>query len=330
MKFISNSEIDNLKWNVLFQESSYASPFQNLLQYNFLNSIKGFAAEVFAVEEDNNYTSLVVLSIQREPGVKSYFTRRGIIYGGPVVHDGNIKSLEFLLSNISLQYKSKLIYIESRNYFDYSKYDNAFKKNNFIYVPWLNFQLSAIDMAGMKKSMSEARLRQVKKAFKSGVTYRQPNNIEEVSKYYQILQGLYHKKIKKPLFPEEFFLELYRQKIGKFFIVFFQNVIIGGIVCLILENKAIYEFYVCGLDTEYKDQHPSVISTWAAMEFANANGIPIFDFMGAGSPEDQYGVREFKARFGGQLVEHGRYLKVYNGFLYRLGVLGLKIISKFK
>ena len=96
-------------------------------------------------------------------------------------------------------------------------------------------------------------------------------------------------------------------------------------MCLILDGKCIYEFYVCGLDNNYKDQYPSVMATWAAIEYANNNGIPIFDFMGAGKKDENYGVKEFKARFGGELVEEGRYIKINNYFLYKTGELALKL-----
>ena len=96
-------------------------------------------------------------------------------------------------------------------------------------------------------------------------------------------------------------------------------------MCPILKGKAIYEFYVCGLDEEYKEQYPSVMATWSAMEYANQNNIPVFDFMGAGKPYEQYGVREFKARFGGELVEYGRFLKINNHLLYNLGKTWIKV-----
>jgi lipid II:glycine glycyltransferase (peptidoglycan interpeptide bridge formation enzyme) len=41
--------------------------------------------------------------------------------------------------------------------------------------------------------------------------------------------------------------------------------------------------------------------------------------MGAGKPGDGYGVREFKSEFGGELVEHGRFLYVCKPQLYVLG-----------
>jgi lipid II:glycine glycyltransferase (peptidoglycan interpeptide bridge formation enzyme) len=108
-------------------------------------------------------------------------------------------------------------------------------------------------------------------------------------------------------------------KIGKYFVVIFDDEIIGGIMCPILQNKCIYELYVCGLDEKYKYQYPSVLSTWAAIQYANKNNIDLFDFMGAGRIDSSYGVREFKSKFGGRLVEHGRYILKLNRLLYFMG-----------
>lgn len=101
-------------------------------------------------------------------------------------------------------------------------------------------------------------------------------------------------------------------------------------MCPILFDKAIYEFYICGLDYEFRDQNPSILATWAAIDYAKENNLKYFDFMGAGSPEEEYGVRDFKSRFGGEEVEHGRFIYILNKSKYKLGKLGLKVLSKLK
>ena len=50
--------------------------------------------------------------------------------------------------------------------------------------------------------------------------------------------------------------------------------------------------------------------------------------MGAGKPNEKYGVRDFKAEFGGELVEYGRNLFIFNRLLYNVGKLGVKIMKK--
>jgi lipid II:glycine glycyltransferase (peptidoglycan interpeptide bridge formation enzyme) len=48
------------------------------------------------------------------------------------------------------------------------------------------------------------------------------------------------------------------------------------------------------------------------MEWAHEQGFRSYDSGGAGKPGVAYGVRDFKAKFGGQLVNYGRYQKVYS------------------
>jgi len=55
-----------------------------------------------------------------------------------------------------------------------------------------------------------------------------------------------------------------------------------------------------------------VLATWAAIEYALEQSIPKFDFMGVGIPEREYGVREFKSRFGGKMVNYGRFARISN------------------
>ena len=52
--------------------------------------------------------------------------------------------------------------------------------------------------------------------------------------------------------------------------------------------------------------------------------------MGAGKPDEEYGVRDFKAEFGGELVEHGRFLCITKSVLYQIGVIGINTLKKIK
>ncbi len=52
--------------------------------------------------------------------------------------------------------------------------------------------------------------------------------------------------------------------------------------------------------------------------------------MGVGRPDRKYGVRDFKARFGGELVNYGRLTRVNNHFLYNIAELGYNILAIFR
>jgi hypothetical protein len=70
-----------------------------------------------------------------------------------------------------------------------------------------------------------------------------------------------------------------------------------------------------------------VIWSGGGIDYATQNGLFRFDMMGAGKPEEGYGVRDFKSKFGGELVEQGRFLCVNNPLLY---TVGKKAVSFYK
>lgn len=287
------------------------------------------------------------ITCEKNP-LKQFFTRRAIIVGGPLLADDiSDEALSALLKAAaqfkveSLKCKGKAtseavtsaltpytlhptpIYIESRNFHDYSRWKYTLEQNGFVYQPHYDIHVHC----NAQHQMSERRQRELKRAIKNGATVCEAQTEQEVRDWYRILSHLYRTKVRMPLFSEEFFLQFYRNGVGKYLLVKHQGKIIGGMMCPILKSKAIYEWYVCGLDEEYRDQYPSVMATHAAIEYAKQNSLPLFDFMGAGKPDIPYGVRDFKMEFGGELVEYGRFLCVRKPLLYWIGEMGLKLLK---
>ena len=286
---------------------------------------------------------------ERNP-IKQYFTCRSIIIGGPLLDEHvSDEALSALLSAIAqckvegLKFKgvenSKAdtlastlytlhptpIFIESRNFHDYSKWKSVFETNGFAYQPHYDIHVRC----HAQHQMSERRQRELKRAVKNGAKIVEASSEQEIREWYQILSKLYRQKIRTPLWSKAFFLQFYRQRVGKYLLVKYQGKVIGGMMCPILNGRAIYEWYVCGLDEEYRDLYPSVMATYAAIEYAKTNTLPLFDFMGAGKPNVPYGVRDFKMEFGGELVEHGRFLCVRKPLLYKIGEWGVKWLKRY-
>lgn len=319
-------EVTPSQWEELLQ-SNTGNFFQTPAALDFFHSV---GIETFTLVVQNEARIVASLSgiIQKEKGLKATFTSRAIVYGGPmfsaeIEHEETVELLRLLISDL----KEKVIYIEFRNLNDYSDFSTAFEEVGFVYHPHLNFHLDCTDMAAMKKRMSSSKLRQVKKSIKEGAAVIEATTTEQIAEFYAILLHLYKTKVKTPLPDLDFFVELWKSSSVTFLLIEYQNEIIGGIVAPILKHKVIYEWFVCGKDGVYKNVYPSILATWAAMEYASENGIARFDFMGAGKPDEDYGVREFKSKFGGELVQHGRYRYVAKPFLYELGKTAVKILK---
>ena len=308
------------------------------------------ASSPYTLHPSSTLKGVIVGYITRErSALKQYFTRRAIIIGGPLLDEHiSDEALSALLSAIAqckvegLKFKgvenSKAdtpaftpytlhptpIFIESRNFHDYSKWKSVFETNGFAYQPHYDIHVHC----SAQHRLSERRQRELKRAIKNGATVAEAQSEQEIRDWYQILHRLYREKVRTPLFSEDFFLQFHRNRVGKYLLVKYEGKVIGGMMCPILDGKAIYEWYVCGLDEEYRDLCPSVVATHAAIEYAKNHGLPLFDFMGAGVPDQPYGVRDFKMEFGGELMEYGRFLCVRKPLLYWIGKMGVKLIKR--
>lgn len=319
------SEIDKQNWKSLAETSPLSTWFQTEEAYRFYQSVSDMDAFVYGVVEEDRLVGVIVgYTTQEKCKLKQYFTARTIVVGGPLLDENISESALAMLLQIVKKQQGEAIYIETRNLHDYSRWRTVFETNDFAYQPHLNIQVAC----NANHTMSEQRQRQVKKAIKNGAEICEASSEQEIRDWYQMLRQLYRQKVRTPLWSEEFFLQFYRNGVGKYLLVKYEGKVIGGMMCPVFNNKAIYEWYVCGLDEEYRELYPSVMATYAAIEYAKKHKIEMFDFMGAGKPDIPYGVRDFKMEFGGEQVEHGRYVCVQKPILYRIGKWGVQWLKR--
>ncbi len=332
MKLLKNKELVKDRWLELLDKSKFSSPFQTLEYYELFNSIDGYFSDVFAVEEKGIYTSLLVVTIQKEKGVKGYFSKRGVVYAGPLVLGSEPESLDFLLKKVKEFYKRKLIYLEIRNHFDYSFFSSTFKQRGYTFEEHLNVQLPIenVDLETVMSGMNSTRRRQIKQTYKEGAIAREAKDENEVIALYKILKIMYVEKVKLPLFPYEFFLNLFKSKIGKVFVTIHNEKVIGGVFCVFYPNTTMNTFYYTDIRGYHKKIYPAHIALLGAIKFGIDNKLKVVDFMGAGKPDTEYGVRDYKMRFGGDLVKDGRFKVIFKPLLYNFGIWGLKLLSKIK
>ena len=325
-QILTYDRIDRQQWSELVRSSETGTWFQSPEAYDFFASLPDLMDPfVYALEKDGKLCTVCVGYVTKEPNpIRQFFTRRAIIIGGPVLaNDCLNEEVKLLLSSLHHSIISSFhpapIYIESRNFNDYSRWKSAFTAAGFAYMPHLNFHVDP-----SANNLSDNRKRQLKKS--NAITGLAISE-SDIREWYKVLSELYRTKVKTPLWPIDFFLEAYRQGIAKFLLVKHEGRVIGGSM-VVADEQTVYEWFECGLNAEYKDQYPSVMATYAGIQLAHQSGCTRYDMMGAGEPGVPYGVRDFKAEFGGKLVEHGRFLCVCKPMLYRIGKWGVKFLKR--
>ena len=340
-RILTYQEINHEVWSRLVQESRTGTWFQTPEAYELFASMPEiFMPFAIGLETERKLRGVCVGYITKDKNaIKQMMTRRAIIVGGPVIaNDATDEEVEALMSAVRKELKSEAIYVESRNFNDYSKWKEAFTRTSFDYVPHLNFHVDTSSVELVDGNLGKSRKRDIRTTIREGVVIKElksegVNELERermVHEYYQVLKNLYETKVKTPLFPESFFQELAKHKDARFLLTELNGKIIGGTVCVAQESKCLYEWFACGEDGIYPHVFPSCYATYAGIKYAAEHGMPRFDMMGAGKPDEAYGVRDFKAKFGGQEVEHGRFLYVAMPLLYQIGIMGVKILKKFK
>ena len=341
MRIIGYKDIDRNEWRALVVASETGTWFQGPEAYDFFAQQPSlFKPFIVAIEdcrlknEDCKLRGVCVGYVTVEKNaVKQFLTRRAIIIGGPCLADDCTEDEAYALMQAVRQQLEignwKLengapIYIETRNFNDYSRWKGAFEKAGFEYKKHLNFHVDS-----EAENLSENRCRQLRKvqSRESRVESREAANETEIREWYEVLEELYRTKVKTPLWPVEFFLEAYRQGVGRFLLVKYEGKVIGGSM-VVTDGKSVYEWFECGRNSAYKEQYPSVMATYAGIQLARELECKRYDMMGAGEPGVPYGVRDFKSEFGGTLVEHGRFLCVQKPLLYKIGVLGVKLLKR--
>ena len=327
---LTYSDIAPAAWQMLVEQSPYATWFQTPEAYAFYASLPDeLTPFTVGVDEDGQLMGVVVGYTTRETNpIKQLFTCRSIVIGGPLLDERiSDNAVTALLCAVKRVTRSS-IYVETRNFHDYSRWRHIFEQCGFAYQPHLNFHVDTSSVEVVDKNLGKSRKRDIRTTIRDGVTPVLNPTIEQVREYYAILKDLYTTKVKTPLFSWNFFEQLYHTDHGRFILTEYQGKIIGGTVCVMLPGKALYEWFVCGEDGVYEHIFPSSYATYLGIRYAAENGCQIFDMMGAGKPEEAYGVRDFKARFGGEQVEHGRYLCIRKPLLYWIGKMGVKILKR--
>ncbi len=334
---ITDKTLDN--WNRFLENHPENTVFQSPEMFAFYQKVNNFTPYVFIAENEQKEITGVLLAvlIKEGKGIKGYFSSRAVIYGGPLIQkNNNAGVLNGLLSALVKKLKNKTIFIQFRNFFQWNDDEKQiFQSHGFTFRDRLNLLVDTSSENAFWKGLSESRKRQLKKGLKNKeIKITDPFNEGEVREFYQLLYKLYKIKIKKPLPDFSFFQAFYgASKAGHLGIIRLVKVndrIVGGILSPVTPGKNIYEWYITGLDKEYKNYFPSIMATWASIDYALHNKLEYFDFMGLGVPYKKYGVRDFKLKFGGEQVNFGRFARRNNKKFYLFAEFGYNIFRFFK
>jgi lipid II:glycine glycyltransferase (peptidoglycan interpeptide bridge formation enzyme) len=122
---------------------------------------------------------------------------------------------------------------------------------------------------------------------------------------------------------ESAFKTLHPKRMIKFLLGRVEGQEVAASVVLLYKNT-IYGWYR-GFDRAFASYLPNDLMVWDMLKWGSENHFHTFDFGGAGRPDEEYGPRQFKAKFGGKQVNYGRNICVNSSTLLRISKWGYKL-----
>ena len=237
---------------------------------------------------------------------------RAVAYGS-VLHEAGLsegdEALSLLLRTYTREVDGAPLFTELRNLSDLDGAQCILREHRFVYEDHLNY---LIDLNGSPEQIFQRfgpRTRKnLRRALKQGVVMiEEATDSQQISACYEILRSTYLRArvplADRSLF-ESAFASLYPRGMVRFTLARVGSTPVAASAEL-LYKKAIYGWYG-GVDRAYSNHIPNELLMWHILKWGAENGYAVYDFGGAGKPDEEYGVRNFKAKFGGRLVCYGR------------------------
>lgn len=262
------------------------------------------------------------------PSLKGLTTRT--VSFGSILYEPTAEGKEalFHLLDSYLNHASHAsLFTELRNLSDMGDVQDVLQKKGFKARDELNF-LIHLDKAPeqLLQSMGARTRKKIRRGLRENkIRVSELRSKNEISSWYELLRQTY-RRAKIPLAPRSLFESAFEELVPAGMAIFLQAKIDGKLVACSLEliHKDIIYGWYCGVDRAYSRFSPSEMLIWKILRWGAENGFQLYDFGLAGQPGIDYGVRNFKAKFGGELVNFGRNICVHKPVLLKVSRWGYR------
>lgn len=263
-----------------------------------------------------------------------YFTTRSVAFGSVLCAPGpeGLDALRLLLQAYKKNGGTDTLFTELRNISKMDAYQPILAEQGFVFEDHLNY---IIDLEATPDVVFQRIGKRTRKNIRNGlnrgrVEIREVTEKTELFSCYELLRKTYQAArvpLASPALFEAAFEFLYPQKM----ICFSLASVAGSPAAVSIEllYKGVAYGWYGGMDRCFGAYNPNDLLMWYVLKSAAESGFVHYDFGGAGRPDEQYGVRDFKAKFGGRLVNYGRNIWAPRPFIVQVCKLGYEAYRRF-
>lgn len=317
-------ELNETKWNEFVLGNPHANIFHSPEMFRVFTNTRGYSPTIWAVEDQHGQVLALLLLVKvTVSSLPSILTTRAVSFGSVLYEEGphTNEALNLLLKTYIKEVEHPPLFTELRNLSDLSSIQPVLQDCGFEYEEHLNF---LVDVSQPVDVVFQSIGRRTRKNIRRGlnqnkVIVERVMDREKVSACINLVRETYQ-KVNVPLADSSLFESAFDLLSPKEMIRVTMASIDGQPAATsfeLLYKDVIYGWYG-GVDRRFSAYLPNELLMWEILKWGAESRYRVYDFGGAGKPDEEYGVRDFKAKFGGNLVAYGR-----NSYIHRPGLLNL-------
>lgn len=326
----ANSEVNVDNWRRFVTNHHKGSIFQSKEIFDLYDSTPENKPMVIALSENKEIIGLIVSNTIISGRFCKYITARSIIIGGPLAKDDDPIIIEQLLSEYLKRAPRYVIYSEIRPLFDQQSISQTFLNMGFSRIGHYNLWIDiSVDETDLWNQLHKERRRNIKKAQNAGLVYKEVRDKSSIQQVINLIKRTYKRK-RVPLTSDNLFnnSQQYLNDHIRFFAALYEGRIIAGQIRLLFKDLA-YAWYA-GSDETYFKLYPNDFLMWNVILWSHNNGYKVFDLGGGGEPGKEYGVRDYKLKYGCKMEDYGRFIYYHKPLIYKTAKLAMNLLGMKK
>ncbi|HEX4412604.1 MAG TPA: GNAT family N-acetyltransferase [Lacipirellulaceae bacterium] len=304
-------------WDDFVARHPKGSIFHTSAMIQVFAAAKGHSVVALAAVSDSGeiLSLLVANRVQTLPNVFGAVSSRSVSYAEPLCVDSpdGVDGLSSLLAAHDRILKRRALFAEVRPLCASGPERVALERCGYRHLDYLNYIIDTTQpVETIWSRLHDSAKSYVKKCQKRRFELRHLQTPDCVDVLYEFLRATYG-RAGVPLADRSLFEAAYKflkpRNMITFVVVYDGDTPVAADT-LLLFNKKAFAWY--GGSVRLTGLSPAAFMQWQEIAWSCENGFDQYDFGGAGWPNVPYGVRDFKASFGGELVCYGRYRKIFS------------------
>jgi lipid II:glycine glycyltransferase (peptidoglycan interpeptide bridge formation enzyme) len=316
------------QWRDFVDNHPHGTIFHTPEMFEVFRQTRNHVPEVWAaVRGDQILALLLPVRIHILAGFLRPLTTRAIAYSGPLFkqdQEGR-DGLEKLLQAYGNSIKNSALFIELRNSNDTNDIQPILERCNYSYEDHLNYLVNTdLPVDKVMDNIHSSLQKKINQALrKNQFEIIEIHDESQIKSVVSIIQKTYtnaHVPLADSSLFEAAFKTLYPKNMIRILLGRADGQDIAALVSLLYKD-VIYGWYG-GFDRNFASYLSNDLMIWDSLKWGAEHDYHIFDFGGAGKPDEEYGPRKFKAKFGGKLVNYGRNTFVHSPRKLQVSKLG--------